>query len=54
MDNGLMNGEEEQQNTTLKATERVHGRRQMSERDREPYSNSEISQGATAAEGSGI
>ena len=27
-----MNGEEEQQNTTLKAKERVHGRRQMSER----------------------
>ena len=51
-----MNGEEEQQNTTLKAKEKVHGRRQMSEREgeREPYSNSEISQGATAAGGSGI
>ena len=35
MDNGLMNGEEEQQNTTLKAKEKVHGRRQMIERERE-------------------
>ena len=34
MDNGLMNGEEEQQNTTFKAKGRVHGRRQMSERER--------------------
>ena len=32
-----MNGVEEQQNTTLKATERVHGRRQMSEREIESH-----------------
>ena len=32
-----MNGEEEQQNTTLKAKEKVHGRRQMSEKERESH-----------------